>query len=93
MKNLARCFVLLFFITFVNNCYGQEWVAYQSQPIQQPVIQYTTPHPQPVVVYQWIPVIVQQNVVIERYCLFHRTQTLTTVPVIRYVYQPVIIYR
>lgn len=90
---LARCFFFLFFITTINIGYCQEWVPYQSQPTIQPTAQYPVYQYQPVVVYQFVPVLVQQNIVVERYCFFHKTQVITTRPEIRYIYQPVIIYR
>lgn len=90
MKNL--CLFLVFLFSLISNSYAQEWIPYQT-PVVQPIVQYQVYQPQPVVVYQLVPYIVQQNILIEKHCLFHRTQTLVTRPVLQYVYQPVIIYQ
>jgi hypothetical protein len=86
--------LLLLLFTFANNCYAQEWIPYQpvvvQSIIQQPIIQYV---PQPTVVYQWTPYVVQQNTIVQKMCLFHKTYTVISQPTIQYFYQPVIVYR
>ena len=76
--------------------YAQEWIAYQQYP--QPVVQQNIVYPivpvhQPVIVHQWVPYPIQQNIVVEQHCLFRRTQTVISRPTIQWVYQPVVIYR
>lgn len=93
MKNM--CMMLLFLFVGINNVNAQDWIPlqkYQQTTVVQtvPVI---NPVPQPFVVYQWVPVVVNQNTIVEQYCLFRRTQTVTVQPSIQWVYQPVIIYR
>lgn len=87
MKTLARCCVMLFLMG-VSSAYAQEWIPYQ---------QYAEPvyiqQPQPVIVHQYAPYIVQQNIVVEKRCLFVKTQTVVTRPVTQWIYQPVLIYR
>lgn len=90
MKNLARCFVVLFLLVLSSNSYAQEWVAY-NQP--QPQIQMVYVQPQPVIIYQWVPYIVQQNIVVEKRCFFHTNQTIATRPVVQWVLQPIVVYR
>ena len=77
-----------------SNLYAQEWVAYQEPitPMAQTQIVYVQ-QPQPVVVYQWIPYVSQQNVIIEQQRIFCKTQTVVTRPFTQWVLQPVVIYR
>lgn len=89
MKNLARCLFMIFLIGISSSLYAQEWVAYQQYV--QPV--YAPPQPQPVIVYQWIPYTVQQNVIVEKRCFLHINQTVVTRPTVQWVLQPVVIYR
>jgi hypothetical protein len=90
MKNLARCLVMLMLMSVASNVYAQNWVAYQE------VVQTQTtyiPQPQPVVVYQWVPYVSQQNFVIEKQRIFCKTQTVVSRPFTQWVLQPVVIYR
>jgi hypothetical protein len=94
MKNLARCFVIL--VALSSNTYAQNWIPYQ-EPIQPAVptqvVYLQPPQPQPVIVYQWVPYIAQQNMIVEQQRLFCRTQTIVTRPITQWVLQPVVIYR
>lgn len=94
MKNLARCFTMLMLICVGSNLYAQEWIPYQeyTQPVAQTQVVYVQ-QPQPVVVYQWVPYVVQQNMIVEQQRLFCRTQTVVTRPYTQWVIQPVVIYR
>jgi hypothetical protein len=94
MKNLARCFVMLCIMGVSSLAYAQEWVAYREivQPAPQTEMVYIA-QPQPVVVYQWVPYVVQQNVIVEQHRLFCRTQTVMTRPFTQWVLQPVVVYR
>lgn len=90
MKNLARCLVMLMLMSVGSNVYAQNWVPYQE------VVQTQTtyiPQPQPVVVYQWVPYVSQQNFVIEKQRIFCKTQTVVSRPFTQWVLQPVLIYR
>lgn len=94
MKNLARCLVFAILFGFLSNAYSQEWIPYQqtvqtSYSVQQTYIY----QPQPIVVYRWVPQIIQENFVIERRCLFHTTQTVVAKPTVQWILQPVVIYR
>lgn len=93
MKNLARCLVILFMVSISSSLYAQEWVAYNPYFQTQPQIQMVYVQPQPVVIYQWVPYSIQQNIVIEKRCLFHTNQIVSTRPITQWVLQPVIIYR
>jgi len=94
MKNLARCFLILIIMSLSSKTYAQNWIPYQQviQPaIEQPIVYVI--QPQPVVVYQWTPYIIQQNLIIEQQCLFRRTQTVINKPVTQWILQPVVLYR
>lgn len=93
MKKL--CTMLMFLIMCTTNIYAQDiWVPFQEYRQTTVVQNYPiTTIPQPVVVYQWVPVLVNQNTFVEHQCLFRKTQTVTTQPVLQWVYQPVIVYR
>ena len=93
MKNLALCFVMLMLIGVGSNVYAQEWIPYQPpvQPVVQTQVIYVQ-QPQPVVIYQWIPYTIQQNVVVEQQRLFCRTQTVVSRPITQWVFQPVTFY-
>ena len=93
MKNFARCLVMLFLIGVSSNLYAQEWVAYNPYVQPQPPIQMVYVQPQPVVVYQWVPYSVQQNVVVEQRRLFCVNQTVVSRPTIQWMLQPVVVYR
>jgi hypothetical protein len=94
MKNLARCFVMLMIMSVGSNIYAQNWIPYQEpiQSVVQTQVVYVS-QPQPVVVYQWVPYTVQQNVIVEQQRVFYKTQTVITRPFTQWILQPVIIYR
>lgn len=91
MKNFARCWVILFLMGVSSNLYAQEWIGY-NQYIQ-PQIQTVYLQPQPVIIYQWVPYSVQQNVVVEQRRFFCINQTVVSRPVVQWVLQPMVIYR
>lgn len=93
MKNFARCLVMLFLMGVSSNLYAQEWVAYNQYVQLQPQIQTVYVQPQPVVVYQWVPYTIQQNVVVEQRRLFCVNQTVVSKPTVQWILQPVVIYR
>lgn len=93
MKNFARCLVMLFLMGVSSNLYAQEWVTYNQYVQSQPQIQTVYVQPQPVVVYQWVPYTVQQNVVVEQRRLFCVNQTVVSKPATQWILQPVVIYR
>lgn len=93
MKILARCFVMLFLMGVSSNLHAQEWVAYNPYVQPQPQIQTVYLQPQPVVIYQWVPYSVQQNVVVEQRRFFCVNQTVISRPVVQWVLQPVVVYR
>ena len=94
MYNLARCFVMLMIMVVGSNLYAQEWIAYQEpvQPVVQTQVVYIQ-QPQPIVIYQWVPYSIQQNVIVEQQRLFCRTQTVVSRPITQWILQPVVIYR
>lgn len=92
MKNFIYLFVLFFAITPAT--YAQDWVAYN--PYIQPQHQVQTVYiqqPQPVVVYQWVPYVVQQNVILEQRRLFCVNQTVVARPTVQWILQPIVVYR
>ena len=96
MKNIARCLLVMLMVVLCDNIYGQEWIPYQpsNRVVQTTVTQQSYVYqPQPVVVYQYVPYVVNQPVVVEQRCLLYRTQRVVYVPQTQYVYQPVVIYR
>ena len=93
MKNFARCLVILFLMGVSSNLYAQEWVAYNQYVQSQPQIQMVYVQPQPLVVYQWVPYTVQQNVILEQRRLFCVNQTVVTRPTVQWILQPVVVYR
>ena len=93
MINFARCLVMLFLMGVSSNLYAQEWVAYNQYVQPQPHIQTVYVQPQPVIVYQWVPYTVQQNMVVEQRRLFCVNQTIVSRLTIQWILQPVVIYR
>ena len=93
MKNFARCLVMLFLMGVSSNMYAQEWVAYNQYVQSQPQIQTIYVQPQPVLVYQWIPYTVQQNIVVEQRRLFCVNQTIVSRPTVQWILQPMVIYK
>ena len=93
MKNFARCLVMLYLFGTSSNLYAQEWVAYNPYIQHQPQVQTVYIQPQPIIVYQWTPYTVQQNIVVEQRRLFCVNQTVVNRPVVQWVLQPIVIYR
>ena len=93
MKNFAGCLVILFLMGFSSNLYAQEWVGYNQYIQPQPQIQTVYLQPQPIVIYQWVPYSVQQNVVLEQRRFFCVNQTVISRPVVQWILQPMVIYR
>ena len=93
MKNFARCLVMIFLMGVSSNLYAQEWVAYNQYVQPQPQIQAVYVQSQPVVIYQWVPYTVQQNVVVEQKRLFCVNQTVVSRPTVQWILQPVVVYR
>jgi hypothetical protein len=90
MKNLARCLVILMLMGIGSNTYAQNWVPYQ-EVVQTPIVY--VQQPQPVIVYQWVPYVSQQNFIVEQQRIFCRTQTVVTKPATQWILQPVVVYR
>jgi hypothetical protein len=96
MKNIARCLLVISMTIVCGNIYAQEWIPYQPQNhvVQTTVTQQSYVYqPQPVVIYQYVPYVVNQPVVVEHRCLLYRTQRVVYVPQTQYFYQPVVVYR
>jgi hypothetical protein len=100
MKNLARCLCVLSLFTICNNTYSQDWIPYvnnsSAQTVQTCITQQTYVSPtilQPLLVYQSIPYIIHQPVIVEQRCLLYRTQKIIYVPQVFYYYNPLVIYR
>lgn len=97
IKILARCCgAVLFAIAICNSVYAQDWIPYvnnHQQVIQTTVTQQTYTTPQPVITYQYVPCFIQQPLIIEQRCLFHRTQKIVYVPQVQYFYTPILVYR
>jgi len=89
MKVLARCLVVFFILGLSMDVYAQNWIPYQ-QPVvyTQNIVEQT--YIQPVVVYNWVPYVIQQNIVVEQRCLFYKTQRIVTVPQTQWIYQPTV---
>lgn len=88
---------MLFSLCFLcNSSYSQEWIPFQGH-INNTVQYYPIyNHPQPtqqMIIYQLTPVIVYENIITDQHCLFRRTQTIVSQPVIRWVYYPTIVYK
>jgi hypothetical protein len=90
------------FITIISmgtETYAQNWIPYQGY--QQEIIQQTTVNhhqnyvyqPQPTIVYQYIPYVVNQPIVVEQRCLLYKTQRVVYTPQVQYFYQPILVYR
>ncbi len=94
MYNLARCFVMLMIMGVGSNLYAQQWIAYQEPipPVSQTQVIYVQ-QSQPVVVYQWVPYVSQQNFIVEQQRIFCKTQTVVSRPFTQWVIQPVVVYK
>lgn len=92
---MKTAIIVLLCCIYTNSSFAQEWIPYQEQTTQT-VIQQTSviyKNPQPVIVYQLVPYVIYQPVVIEKHCLFHRSSVVSSRPVIQWVYQPILVYR
>ena len=83
-------------ILFSGICSASEWIPHVpytrsivQETISPPVIQYQYTVPQ--VYYQWMPYVVNQPLITERRCLIFKRTVVENVPVIQWVYQPVVI--
>jgi len=87
-------YLVFIFMGLESPSYAQEWISFQGYPQTQVVQQYVQVYqPQPFLVYQLTPVVVQQNIIVEQKYLFCKKQTIITQPVTQWVYQPVIVYK
>lgn len=89
-----RTLVFTFVSLIGANCFATEWIPYTPQvqtatTITQPTVVYQQTVPQ--VYYQWIPYVVNQPVVTERRCLIFKRTVVENVPVIQWVYQPMVL--
>lgn len=91
--------VLTILLAFSSSlCYATgQWVPV-NQPqviIQEQIVPNTiiVQAPQPQVVYQLTPQVVMEPVVVTKRRIFMQEETIQMVPVTRWVYQPVIVYR
>lgn len=98
MNSMLRYLSLVLALGF-STSNAQEWIPYNPPQPQQYITQYPLmnyiyyPQPQPMVYYQPVPYISQQSYIVEKWCLFHRNQTVVSIPELRYYYQPYILYR
>jgi hypothetical protein len=92
-------YILMVVLAFSGSmCYASgEWV-----PVNQPQIivqEQIVPNaiivqqPQPCIVYQLTPHVVLEPVVVTRRRIFVKEETVQMVPVTRWVYQPVVVYK
>lgn len=91
-----RTLFAVFILSICSVVNAQDFIQQQiySPPIVQSNVVYpVSPVQQPIVVYQWVPYVDHQTMIVENYCLLRRTQTVVARPVVRWVYQPVLIYR
>lgn len=95
MKILSM--MLLFLLISIGGANAQNYVPlpsyYPNTTFVQTVPVNVVAQPQPAIVYQWVPVVVNTNTVYEHNCLFRRTQTVVNQPQIQWIYQPVLVYR
>lgn len=94
MKKLIQSIIVFMLMSIASNLYAQNWIPYQENthtiiPVQSVYIY----QPQPTIVYQWIPYVSQQNIIVEQQRLFCRTQTVVNRPFTQWVLQPVVVYR
>jgi hypothetical protein len=93
---MARCLFVLLIMLVCSDAYSQEWIPYQGNTniVQTTVTQQSYVYqPQPVIVHQYVPYVVNQPVIVEQRCLIYRTQKVVYIPQVQYVYQPVLVYR
>lgn len=100
MNKFIKCIIFLSLTVLGSNIYAQEWIPYQGQynyaqttNVVQQQVQYYSPQPQPVLVYQYVPYVVNQPVLVENRCLFFKQQRIVSVPQVQYFYQPYLLYR
>jgi len=91
-----RTTIFIIVSLFGISCGATEWIPYvpqrtivQETVVQQPIIQYQQTVPQ--VYYQWVPYVVNQPVITERRCLIFKRTIVENVPVIQWVYQPMVL--
>ena len=93
-----RILVFLVAILLCSNCYaGGQWIPV-NQPqiiVQEQIVPNTiiVQQPQPCIVYQLTPHVVLEPVVVTRRRIFVKEETVQMVPVTRWVYQPVVVYK
>jgi hypothetical protein len=93
-----RLFLCLVFMLTGSVCYASgEWVPI-NQPqiiVQEQIVPNTiiVQQPQPCIVYQLTPHVVLEPVVVTRRRIFVKEETVQMVPVTRWVYQPVVVYK
>lgn len=92
MKTLIFALVSL----FAFECCASEWIQHvphttiiEETKVVQPIIQYQQTVPQ--VYYQWIPYVINQPVITERRCLIFTKTVVNNIPVVQWVYQPIVI--
>ena len=92
-------YILMVVLAFSGSmCYASgEWVPV-NQPqimIQEQIVPNTiiVQQPQPCIVYQLTPHVVLEPVVVTRRRIFVKEETVQMVPVTRWVYQPVVVYK
>lgn len=91
-----RTLVFTFVSLFAFECCASEWIPHVpytrkvvEETISPPVVQYQYTVPQ--VYYQWMPYVINQPVITERRCLIFKRTVVENVPVIQWVYQPVVL--
>lgn len=79
-------------ILFSSICGASEWIPYvpQARIVQETIVQQPIVNV-PQVYYQWVPYTVSQPVIVERRCLLFKRTVVEYVPVVQWVYQPVVI--
>ena len=99
MKIFLTALSCLFFLQHSLYANPNEWIPYvPNAPVanyQAPVLMetqqtiVTTIRPSPVIVYNWVPVYINQPVVYEKYSIFCRQRIVVQQPVIYWVYRPI----
>ena len=98
MKNFARCSVILFLMGISYSGYAQEWIPYvpETTVVEQTRTSYFSQpvyRPSAMIVYQYVPCAVYQNVVVENQYIFRKTQAVVSRPTTQWILQPMVIYR
>jgi hypothetical protein len=102
VKYILLC---LFVLCSLQNTYASDWIAYRNQIStttqvvrSESATHYTQPsipyyiNPNPVIVYNSIPVYSYQPVIINRTGLFCHRSEIVQIPVVSWIYQPTIIW-